>query len=211
VITSKWNRLEQLRGRGVRSQEPRHCRRVGCRELFVERIRSREGCRWYHEFKGLGIAVYLKAHQHKLVMSNRSCLLDRAHMAIAQKTPKAISKKLILRITKDGTRANSLRDAAFRRVILSIPKGKVATYGQVAAAAGYPLYHRAVARLLRTDPAGSLPWQRVIGAGGEIKLRFEAGAEQRLRLAIEGVKFRGRKVHLAYHQHAFRIWELEYF
>jgi methylated-DNA-protein-cysteine methyltransferase-like protein len=132
-------------------------------------------------------------------------------MAIVQKTPKAISKKLILQIAKDGMRPNSLRDAVFRRVILSIPKGKVATYGQVAAAAGYPLYHRAVARLLRTDPAGSLPWQRVVGAGGEIKLRFEAGAEQRIRLEIEGVKFRGRKVHLACHQHAFRIWELEYF
>ena len=41
---------------------------------------------------------------------------------------------------------------AFRRIILSIPAGKVSTYGRVAAAAGYPLYHRAVARLLRTDP-----------------------------------------------------------
>lgn len=94
-------------------------------------------------------------------------------------------------------------------MILSIPKGKVATYGQVAAAAGYPLYHRAVARLLRTAPAGSLPWQRVIGSGGEIKLRFESGAEQRLRLRMEGVKFRGRKVDLASHQHTFRSWELE--
>jgi methylated-DNA-protein-cysteine methyltransferase related protein len=129
---------------------------------------------------------------------------------LSGKTPTAISKKLILRITKDSIRPNSRRDAAFRRVILSIPKGKVATYGQVAAAAGYPLYHRAVARLLRSDPAGSLPWQRVIGAGGEIKLRFEAGAEQRLRLEMEGVKFRGRKVHLASHQYAFKTWELEY-
>ena len=130
---------------------------------------------------------------------------------MVQKTPATISNKLILRITKDGMRPNSLRDAAFRRVILSIPKGKVATYGQVAAAAGYPLYHRAVARLLRTESAGSLPWQRVIGADGAIKLRFEAGAEQRLRLEMEGVKFRGPKVHLAAHQHAFRIWELEYY
>ena len=130
---------------------------------------------------------------------------------MVQKTPATISNKLILRITKDAMRPNSLRDAAFRRVILSIPKGKVATYGQVAAAAGYPLYHRAVARLLRTESVGSLPWQRVIGADGVIKLRFEAGAEQRLRLEMEGVKFRGRKVHLASHQHAFRIWELEYY
>lgn len=92
----------------------------------------------------------------------------------------------------------------FRRMIRSIPKGKVATYGQVAAAAGYPLHHRAVARLLRTDHVDSLPWQRVIGAGGEIKLRLEAGAEQRFRLEMEGVKFRGSKVDLASYQHTFR-------
>ena len=37
------------------------------------------------------------------------------------------------------------RDEAFAKAIRSIAKGKVATYGQVAAAAGYPLYHRHVA------------------------------------------------------------------
>lgn len=105
-------------------------------------------------------------------------------------------------------RPNQLRDAAFRTVIASIPKGKVATYGQVAAAAGYPLYHRAVARLLRTEPTDRLPWQRVVGAGGEIKLPLEAGAEQRLRLRMEGVTFRGKRVSLKLHQHAFRTWEL---
>src|ERR1700722_10424111 len=123
--------------------------------------------------------------------------------------PSTISRRLLRRITKDAVRPNEIRDAAFRRMIRSIPKGSVATYGQVAAAAGYPLYHRAVARLLRTTPSRSLPWQRVIGAGGEIKLRFEAGAEQRLRLQIEGVRFCGRKVDLVSHQHRFRGWELE--
>jgi methylated-DNA-protein-cysteine methyltransferase related protein len=129
-------------------------------------------------------------------------------VAKSPKTPAAISRKLIRRITKDSARPNDLRDAAFRRVIRSIPKGRVATYGQVAAAAGYPLYHRAVARLLRTDP-GPLPWQRVIGAGGEIKLRFGAAMEQRLRLEVEGIKFRGRRVDLSTYQHAFKVWELD--
>jgi methylated-DNA-protein-cysteine methyltransferase-like protein len=100
------------------------------------------------------------------------------------------------------------RDAAFRAVILSIPKGKVATYGQVAAAAGYPLYHRAVARLLRTSPSDRVPWHRVVGAGGHIKLRFEAAAEQRLRLQMEGVSFSGRRINMRLHQHEFRTWEL---
>src|SRR5450631_476752 len=116
--------------------------------------------------------------------------------------PQRLSREITKRI-----RLSQTRDAAFRRAILSIPKGKVATYGSVAAAAGYPLYHRAVARLLRTEPSNRLPWQRVVGAGGEIKLPFEAGAEQRLRLHMEGVTFRGRRVNLALHEHEFRMWD----
>lgn len=120
----------------------------------------------------------------------------------------AVDPKLKHQLAKLGTSKDGQRDGAFRRVIASIPKGKVATYGQVAAAAGYPLYHRAVARLLRTDPLDRLPWQRVVGAGGEIKLPLEAGAEQRLRLRMEGVTFRGKRVNLAAHQHIFCTWEI---
>ena len=100
-------------------------------------------------------------------------------------------------------RKNADRDAAFERVIRSIPKGKVSTYGKVAAAAGYPLYHRAVARLLRGEAATLLPWQRVVGAGGAIKLRFDAADEQRLRLKLEGVPFHGKLVTMAEAEHEF--------
>jgi methylated-DNA-protein-cysteine methyltransferase related protein len=126
---------------------------------------------------------------------------------VIPKTPRALSKELSRRITKASGRANALRDAAFQERIRSIPKGKVATYGQVAAAAGYPLYHRAVARLLRTVPTDTLPWQRVIGAGGAIKLPAKAGREQRLRLKLEGVTFLGDKVNLELHQHQFGPWD----
>jgi methylated-DNA-protein-cysteine methyltransferase-like protein len=98
------------------------------------------------------------------------------------------------------------RDEMFRKAIRSIPKGKVATYGQVAAAAGYPLYHRHVAALLRRTHVG-LPWQRVVGSGGEIKLKYEAGLEQRTRLEMEGVRFRGKRVDMAEHQYRFKTWE----
>jgi methylated-DNA-protein-cysteine methyltransferase-like protein len=101
------------------------------------------------------------------------------------------------------------RDAAFRKIIRQIPRGKVATYGQVAAAAGYPLYHRQVAQLLQRAPVGSLPWQRVVGAGGQIKLKYEAAFEQRTRLEMEGVRFRGKRVDMLEHQHRFRPWEFE--
>jgi methylated-DNA-protein-cysteine methyltransferase-like protein len=98
------------------------------------------------------------------------------------------------------------RDAAMRKAVRQIPRCKVATYGQVAAAAGYPLFHRQVAQLLR-KAGNSLPWQRVVGAGGAIKLKYEAGLEQRTRLELEGVRFRGRRVDMAEHQHRFRTWE----
>jgi methylated-DNA-protein-cysteine methyltransferase related protein len=114
-------------------------------------------------------------------------------------TPRQAARRL-LRAPKDEQ-----RNAAFRQ----IPRGKVATYAQVAAAAGYPLYHRQVAQLLRSAPVGSLPWQRVVGAGGQIKLRYEAALEQRTRLEMEGVRFRGKRVDMAEHQHRFRGWEWE--
>ncbi len=74
-----------------------------------------------------------------------------------------------------------IREQAFAETIRSIPRGRVASYGQVAAAAGYPRYHRAVARLLKEAIPRELPWQRVLGAGGEIKLVGQAAAEQKLR------------------------------
>jgi methylated-DNA-protein-cysteine methyltransferase-like protein len=110
-------------------------------------------------------------------------------------------------ILRDGLRTSADRDEAFRRMILSIPPGKVSTYGQVAAAAGYPLYHRAVARLLRVDTPDSLPWHRVLGAGGEIKLRQDAAIEQRRRLRMEGVRFRGDRVDMTRFEFALRSWE----
>ena len=100
------------------------------------------------------------------------------------------------------------RDAAIRKAVRQIPKGRVATYGQVAAAAGYPLYHRQVVQVLR-KAGGSLPWQRVVGAGGEIKFKYDAAREQRFRLEMEGVRFRGKRVDMAQHQHVFRTWEFE--
>ncbi|HEX6323847.1 MAG TPA: MGMT family protein [Vicinamibacterales bacterium] len=58
-----------------------------------------------------------------------------------------------------------------RRVIAAvrrIPHGRVATYGDIAAAAGRPRAHRAVGTLLRTLQDPSLPAHRVIAAGGRL-------------------------------------------
>ena len=111
------------------------------------------------------------------------------------------------RLLRDASNPNEDRDRAFRRIILSIPPGKVSTYGQVAAAAGYPLYHRAVARLLRTDPPDHLPWHRVLGAGGEIKVRGAGASEQRARLKLEGVQFQNKRVDMDRFAYQLRPWE----
>lgn len=111
-------------------------------------------------------------------------------------------------LMRDALRPSEARDLAFRRMIFSIPAGKVSTYGKVAAAAGYPRYHRAVARLLRVDPPDQLPWHRVLGAGGEIKLRGDAAREQRARLKLEGVKFSGDRVDMARYEHTLKPWEV---
>jgi methylated-DNA-protein-cysteine methyltransferase-like protein len=87
-----------------------------------------------------------------------------------------------------------------RRTVCRIPKGRVATYGEVARAAGYPGAARQVAWALH-NAKGGIPWHRVLGAGGNIRLPGHAGLEQRTRLQAEGVAFRGSRVDMA--RHAF--------
>ncbi len=86
--------------------------------------------------------------------------------------------------------------------IRAIPRGKVSTYGAVARAAGLPGAARQVAVVLRRG--FGLPWQRVLGSGGEIKLRGDSAVEQRFRLESEGVRFRGRRVDMKAHEFKFR-------
>jgi methylated-DNA-protein-cysteine methyltransferase-like protein len=107
-------------------------------------------------------------------------------------------------LRRNALRSNEHRDIAFRHMILAIPTGKVSTYGKVAAAAGYPRYHRAVARLLRVDPVDQLPWHRVLGVGGEIKLPGDAALEQLARLKLEGVQFDAKRVDMERFKHTFK-------
>ena len=86
--------------------------------------------------------------------------------------------------------------------IRRIPRGRVASYGSVARAAGHPGAARQVVAVLRRS--FGLPWHRVLGAGGEIKLRGDSAVEQRLRLEAEGVAFRGRRVDMKRHEFKFQ-------
>lgn len=79
------------------------------------------------------------------------------------------------------------------KVVRAIPRGRVATYGQVAELAGLANGHRRVARAMRVCP-NSLPWQRVVGRKdarrGKIGIQDpEHASEQRARLEAEKIRF----------------------
>ncbi len=78
-----------------------------------------------------------------------------------------------------------------------IPRGRVATYGQVAELAGLAGHARQVGYALHALPSGStVPWHRVLNAAGGVSRRATPGSEltQRQLLEREGVHFdpRGR-------------------
>jgi len=86
-------------------------------------------------------------------------------------------------------------------VVARSPKGRVATYGQVASLAGLPRRARLVGRALRDVPPGiDVPWHRVVNAQGKISLRGDALGHEDLQAALlhrEGVRFAGAAIPLA--------------
>lgn len=84
---------------------------------------------------------------------------------------------------------------AYRRIyaaVRRIPRGRVATYGQVARLAGLPRHARQVGYALHALPEGTdVPWQRVVNAAGAVSPRADPrfAGEQRTRLEREGVVF----------------------
>jgi methylated-DNA-protein-cysteine methyltransferase-like protein len=78
------------------------------------------------------------------------------------------------------------------RVVRRIPRGRVATYGQIAEIAGLEGHARQVGYALHSLPSGSaVPWHRVINARGEISRRSNDDSHelQRHLLEAEGVMF----------------------
>lgn len=84
-------------------------------------------------------------------------------------------------------------DAAVLALVARIPRGRVASYGQLAALAGKPRSARAVGRVM--SRADGVPWHRVVNSQGGIsrRTRMTGMVTQRIRLEQEGIVFkRGR-------------------
>jgi methylated-DNA-protein-cysteine methyltransferase-like protein len=90
---------------------------------------------------------------------------------------------------------------AVYRLVEAIPRGRVATYGQLAAILGWPRAARAVGYAMRHCPTG-LPWHRVVNASGGISLRANVGSmlTQRVLLEQEGVSVRRGRIRLGQHR-----------
>jgi methylated-DNA-protein-cysteine methyltransferase related protein len=88
------------------------------------------------------------------------------------------------------------------RIVERIPRGRVATYGQIARLAGLPGQARLIGYAMHALPSGSkVPWQRVVNAKGEISIPGDNGAWQRRLLEQEGIRFDARgRIPLATYQ-----------
>lgn len=98
--------------------------------------------------------------------------------------------------------AAEMRRTALYLTMAQIPEGKVVAYGQLAEMAGLGRAARWVGRTLSQLPDGSsLPWHRVLGAGGRLSLPAGSvsGDEQRARLRAEGVTIRNNRVDMQRH------------
>lgn len=85
-------------------------------------------------------------------------------------------------------------------VVKQIPKGKVATYGQVAALAGNMNWYRTVGNALHVNPdPQNIPCHRVVNAKGELTKAFVFGGidVQKIRLEEEGIVVKDGKVDLS--------------
>ncbi len=93
----------------------------------------------------------------------------------------------------------SASSSLFQKVyalVRKVPRGRVATYGQIARALGMPRAARTVGWAMRVSP-DNVPWHRVVNSRGEISLRPTTGYhEQRKRLQEEGVRLRKGKIDL---------------
>lgn len=94
-------------------------------------------------------------------------------------------------MSNESNKKENVFDKIYKRV-MEIPRGKVSTYGEVAAAVGNPRLARIVGYALHSNPApGIIPCHRVVNRVGRLAPGFAFGGEgkQRSLLEAEGIEF----------------------
>ena len=83
------------------------------------------------------------------------------------------------------------------RLVKTIPRGRVTTYGDLAKKLRLPGGARVVGYAMASCPSGSgIPWHRVVGAGGKLLISEPHASLQRRLLTTEGVAIEGRGIDL---------------
>lgn len=99
----------------------------------------------------------------------------------------------------DRNKAPSYTRERIYEAVRKIPRGRVATYGQIAAMAGNPRMARAVGNALHSNPdPENIPCYRVVNSQGYLSGRFAFGGpdEQKRRLEADGIQVIGNRVDL---------------
>ena len=122
----------------------------------------------------------------------------RARTSARPKVPPGLARIGIISLAK---RKPDSTWEKYYAVIRRIPRGKVATYGQIARLSGRPRHARQVGYALFALPEGSrVPWHRVVNAAGRLSVgKVSSGGDlrQQFLLEREGVVFLAGKIDLA--------------
>ena len=113
-----------------------------------------------------------------------------------------LKRRIIVTRTKNDSRTKTKTEqvqALVWQVVFAIPKGKVATYGQIASMAGFPAQSRMVGRVLSRLPEDTkIPWHRVINSQG--KISNPNNIKQQQLLEAEGIALINGRVKLTLYQ-----------
>jgi methylated-DNA-protein-cysteine methyltransferase related protein len=89
-------------------------------------------------------------------------------------------------------------------LVKKIPRGRVATYGDIAKALRLPGGARVVGYAMASCPSEQgIPWHRVVGAGGRLLISEPHASLQRRLLASEGITIDGRTIDMRRFRHSF--------
>ena len=137
-----------------------------------------------------------KAAKKKIVKANSTFKRKTsAKKTVTKKSAKlrSVKRAVVKSVSKSRARTPSENTNAILTMICNIPRGQVASYGQIARLAGVPRNSRQVGAILRAlAPNQGVPWFRVVNSNGGISPRkpLDCQSNQRIRMEDEGVEFK---------------------